>query len=94
MPQLNLDYIDAEILIVALAEYSSPDPDMIERAERMYAQLDVLLDDRDKIKRLMDALQELYDFGSVHSAGKYSERSRLAFANAGKLLRELREHHE
>ena len=85
MPQINLDYIDAEILIVALAEYSISAPDMIERAERMHAQLDVLLDDRDKVKRLTDALQELHD-----AAREVMPNGASVVRRASTVLRELR----
>ncbi len=52
------------------------------------------LDLHTRLGRAIEALQELYDFGGMNNPGEDGDRSRAAYVQAGKLLRELRESSE
>lgn len=90
MHAIKLETDELKLVIRALEQHAAANGDELADCEYLIRTLQGELDRETRLKRAVDALQELYDFGAV-LCGKHTDRSNAAFLSAGKLLRELRE---
>jgi hypothetical protein len=94
MHAIQLETDELKLVIRALEQHAAANADELADCEYLIRTLKAELDLHTRLGRAIEALQELYDFGGMNNPGEDGDRSRAAYVQAGKLLRELRESSE
>lgn len=90
MHAIQLETDELKLVIRALEGHAATNGDELADCEYLIRTMKSELGDADRLKRVLDALQELFDYANLER-GPYHARSVEAFRKAAELLDELRE---